>query len=212
MEDDHLASTETHGGDAESSGQKPISHLEEPLRDLLCVTDELAVLGDIVECIEHGLAWNPHIVKHEPSIVDSIEADFPAHVLDHDTLAWLHLVVTDPHDEGVDALVFTAHQSLSKDDGIVGVASTVGDPELLGQGSWRVDHKLLGLLIIDSSGLHLWSIVSISQLSEAEASHVLERVNILQEWQVSLGMQSHQGATEKVELDGDLGGQVAIEL
>jgi hypothetical protein len=85
------------------------------------------------------------------------------------------------------------------------VTGSVSNPVFLRLRSGAVDSELLSLLIISCCGLHLRSIVSVTQLCEAETTHVLQRVYLAHEWQVTLSMQSHQGAAKQVELDGKLG-------
>lgn len=71
------------------------------------------------------------MVEHKFAIVDTIETHLPSHVLNSHSLDWLHLLVTDWHDKGVNALIFSFNQSLCKNDGIVSVTSSVGNPILL---------------------------------------------------------------------------------
>ena len=150
------------------------------------------------------------MVKHEPAIVDAVEANLHAHVFDHDTSAWAHVLVSDLNDEAVDALVLSIDMRLSKHDSVVGMASAICDPELLAGNGGRIDLKFLFHWVVDSSGLHLWRVVAVTKLGEAEAAHVFERVNISQEGQVAVGVQGHQSAAKQVELDSELGGKVAI--
>lgn len=60
------------------------------------------------------------------------------------------------------------------------------------------------------SCLHLWRIISIAEFSETEAAHAFERVNSSHEWQVALSVQCHEGATEEVVLDCELGDEGGI--
>lgn len=126
------------------------------------------------------------MVEHETSIVDAVHADLHTHVFDHDATAWLHLIVTDAHNEGVNTLILAGNMSLSEHDGIVGVAGAIGNPELLAKYSRRVNNKFLFNLVVDGRGLHLWRVVAIAELCEAEAAHVLERAYIAHEGQVTL--------------------------
>ena len=91
------------------------------------------------------------------------------------------MIVPDPHNEAIDALILAIDDGLGEDDGIVGMACTVRDPELLGQSRWRVNLKFLSLGVIDSRRLHLWRIVTIAELSEAEAPHVFQIGDFLHE-------------------------------
>jgi hypothetical protein len=110
------------------------------------------------------------------------------------------------HDEGVHALVFALDYGLCKYDCVVGVTGAICDPILVRQSCRRVNHKLLSLLIVGGSSLHLDSVVSVAQLSEAEAAHVSEAVHLLiHEFLVSVGVQCNQSTSEQVELDSEFG-------
>ena len=91
------------------------------------------------------------------------------------------------------------------------MAGAVGDPELLAKGRRRVDHKFLFRRVVDRSRLHLRRIVSVAKLGEAEAAHVLQRIDLAHEGQVALSVQSHETAAEKIELDGKLRCKVSID-
>ena len=71
------------------------------------------------------------MIKHKTRIINAIEADLHSHILNHDTLARLHLVVSDAHNEAVNTLVLSVDDGLGEHDGIVGVAGSIGDPVLL---------------------------------------------------------------------------------
>ena len=118
------------------------------------------------------------MVKHEPAIVDAVEANLHAHVFDHDTSAWAHVLVSDLNDEAVDALVLSIDVRLSKHDSVVSMACAVRDPELLASNRGRIDLKFLFHWVVNSGGLHLWCVVTVTKLSEAEAPHILKRANI----------------------------------
>ena len=72
------------------------------------------------------------------------------------------------------------------------MAGSVCDPELLAKHGGRVDDEFLFLLVIRGRGLHLRRIVTVAELGEAEAAHVLERADFAHERQVALRVQCHQ--------------------
>ena len=102
--------------------------------------------------------------------------------------------------------------SLSEHDSVVGMAGTVSNPELLAHNSRRIDGKFLSLGVVDRSSLHLGRVVSITKLSEAEASHALQAIDLLHEGQMAFRMQSHEGTSEQVELDGEFSCDISIDL
>jgi hypothetical protein len=75
-----------------------------------------------------------------------------------------------------------------------------------------VYNKLFSLLIVGSGGLHLYRVVAVAQLSEAEAAHVREVVHLVHEGAVAVGVQGDQGAPEQVELNSELCGEGAIHI
>ena len=101
------------------------------------------------------------------------------------------MVISDPHDEAIDSLVLALNDSLGEDDSVVCMACSICDPEFLGQGSWRVDLKFLSRCIVNRCSLHLRRIITVAELGEAEAAHVLQVRYFFHEGQVALGMQGH---------------------
>ena len=117
----------------------------------------------------------------QPRIIDTIQAKLDTHILNENTFTWFHLIISDAHDKAIDTFVFASDDCLSKNDGVIGMASSVSDPELLGKCSWGMDCEFLGDWIVVGSGLHLGSVVSVAKLGETEASHVLQWVYSPQE-------------------------------
>ncbi len=92
------------------------------------------------------------------------------------------------------------------------MASSIGNPELVREDCWRVNGELLSLFIVSGGSLHLWRIVSKAKFGEAETPHVFETINILHDLKVALRVKIHECAAEQVELNGELGGEVSIDL
>ena len=76
------------------------------------------------------------MIESQASIVDTIQGNLHAHILDHHPFARSHLLVPDPHNKAVDSLVLPVDDRLREHNRIVGMAGTVRDPELLGQSRW----------------------------------------------------------------------------
>jgi hypothetical protein len=91
----------------------------------------LTIFSDIIDLIEHVNYWHSHLIEHQLAIVDTIQAHFPAHIFNCDTLTRLHLAVTDGYDEGVDSLIFAFNQSLCENNRVVSVTSAICDPIFL---------------------------------------------------------------------------------
>ena len=73
-------------------------------------------------------------------------------------------------------------------------------------------HELFGLLIVSGRGLHLDRVVTVAELSEAEAAHVRQVIHLVHEGTVAVGVQGDQGATEQIELDGELSGEGTVHI
>ncbi len=71
------------------------------------------------------------MIEHQAAVVNTIEAHLDSHVFNEDALARLHLIITDPDDKAIDALVLAVDYCLGKYDCIVSMACTIRDPELL---------------------------------------------------------------------------------
>ena len=138
------------------------------------------------------------------TVIDAVEAHLVTHVFYYHTCAGFHLGVTDSHDEGVHSLILAFDNSLSKDNSIVGVTGTIGDPVLLGKGSGAVDYEFFSLLIISSSSFHLHCIIAVSEFCETEAAHVCEIIDLGHELLVTIGGQGHQSTAKQVELHSEL--------
>lgn len=180
--DRDLLRCHSHRGDTESTTQKTVGDFEESVSDLFDLTSEYAIRAYLAQLVEHRPSWNSHVSKNESGIIYTVNSNLVTHILDHYTLGWLHLVLisniihaqlSDLDDERVYTLVFAIDNGLSKDDGVVCVAGSVGDPVLLGQRSGTVNHELLALVVVGGCGLHLRGVVSEAKLCEAKASHDL---------------------------------------
>jgi hypothetical protein len=69
--------------------------------------------------------------ENETAIVNTIKAHLLAHVFDKHAFGWLHIVFSNAHDVRLNTFVLTANNSLRKHYCIIGMASAIGDPELL---------------------------------------------------------------------------------
>ena len=121
-----------HTGNAESTGQKSIRDLEESSRLLLYVRDEFSIRSHFVKSIEQSGSWDLDIVEEQPTIVDAVQGHLMAHVFDSDIGHGFKIVIPNLNDESIDAFVFPADNCLGKDNSMVCMTSTVGDPVLLG--------------------------------------------------------------------------------
>jgi len=130
-----LSASKGHRSDANSTRKESISDLKEALRTLRDITDKISVLIHVSQTVKHVNAWHLNLVEHKTSIINAVKANLDAHIFDHDTFAGLHLLITNWYNEGVDTLVLSLDNSLSKDDSVISVAGSISDPELLRQGS-----------------------------------------------------------------------------
>ena len=106
-------------------------------------------------------------------IVDTVQAKLDTHIFDENTFAWLHLLVSDAHNEAINTFVFVSNDCLGEYDCVVSMTSSIGNPELLGKCGWRVNCEFLGYWVVVGGGLHFWSVVAVAELGKTEAPHVL---------------------------------------
>lgn len=126
------------------------------------------------------------MVKRESTVVNTVHSKFDSHVFNKDSFAWLHVFVSNTDHKSVNALVLATNNSLGEHNSVVSMASSVGNPEFLGGYGGRIDSESLRSHVIGCSGLHFGSVVTISQFSEAETTHVFKRVDLLQDRHVTL--------------------------
>ena len=91
------------------------------------------------------------------------------------------------------------------------MASTVCDPELLSLGRWAVDRESIIIFVVCGCSLHLGSIVSVAQLSETEASHVLQTVDCSHKRKVPISAECHQRTAKQVELYSEFCGKGSVD-
>ena len=94
-------------------------------------TSSLTLFSDIINFIKHSNSRDTNLIKHQLSIVDSIEAHLPAHVFNRDTFIWLHRLIPNRYNERVNPLILALHHRLCKHYGIVSMTSAISDPILL---------------------------------------------------------------------------------
>ena len=72
-------------------------------------TSSLTLFSDIINFIKHRDSRDANLIKHQLSIVDSIETHLPAHVFNRDTFIWLHALVPYWHYKRVNPLILALH-------------------------------------------------------------------------------------------------------
>jgi hypothetical protein len=117
--------------------------------------DELAILINVRVLVQKVLSGNANVLEPKLAIVDTVELELHTHFFHPDSVADRVVLVSNPHEEHVDALVLSIDVELGKDNGPSSMDGRVGNPILLAEDSVAVDDELLGLVVIVSSGLHL---------------------------------------------------------
>lgn len=97
-------------------------------------TSSLTIFSDIINFIKHRDSRDTNLIKHQLSIVNSIETHLPAHIFNSDPLDGFHLCISNRHDKWIDSLILSLHESLCKHDSIVSVTGAIRDPILLREG------------------------------------------------------------------------------
>ncbi len=126
--------------------------------------------------------------KWKSAVVYRVQAKFHAHVFNEYSLAGFHLVISDANYERINALIFTLNDGLRKDNGVVGMTGSIGDPELLRGNCGRVNNKLLSCWFVCCGSLHFGSIVAVAEFGETKAPHVFEAVYLFHERQMSFSV------------------------
>ena len=126
--------------------------------------------------------------KGKSAVVDRVQAKFHAHVFNEDSLAGFHLVISDANYECIYALIFALNDGLRKDNSVVGMTGSIGDPEFLGGNCGRVNNKLLCRRFVCCGSLHFGRIVAVAKFGEAKAPHVFEAVYLFHERQMSFSV------------------------
>lgn len=92
----------------------------------------------MIQFVEQGASWHLYVMEEQPAIVNTIQRNLDAHVFDRDASLLIHIVqvvhwvaLPNWNQESIDALVLTLDDGLRKDDGVIRMACTVGDPILL---------------------------------------------------------------------------------
>jgi hypothetical protein len=91
----------------------------------------LTIFGDIINLVEHVNARHAHLLKHQLSIVNTVESHLPPHIFNGDSLIWFHLSIPDGNDERINTLVLTFDYSLCEYNSVVSMACPVSNPVLL---------------------------------------------------------------------------------
>jgi hypothetical protein len=151
------------------------------------------------------------MVKGNFGIVNSIQAHLYTHILNHYTLARLHVISTDAHNKATNSLILASDNSLGKHNGVVRVAGTISDPEFLGEHAGGVNVESLSFRFVGGGGLHFGSIIAVAKFSETEATHVFKAVNFIQNGEVTFSVKRREGSTEEVELHGKFSGEIAVD-
>jgi hypothetical protein len=165
---------------------------------------------DVTIPVHHVDSRNTNIREFKSSIIDSVHAEFNTHIVDSNSRKSVKVSVTDRNHESVYTFVLSINNSLSENKSMVSMLESVGNPVLLSESGRSVYNKLLGSFVISDSSLHLYSVVTISKLSKAEATKGTEVINLIKVVLVSLSRKSISRSSEKVELNSEFDGSRVI--
>ncbi len=124
-------------------------------------------------------------------IVNSIQADLETHIVDLDIGITLEILVSDRYQKRIDPFIFPLDNRLRKHQSHIRMDSSIRDPVLLRLHCRTIDRELLFSLIINGCGLHHYSIVPITQFSQAKTTCDLKTVNHVEKILVSFCVQGH---------------------
>jgi hypothetical protein len=154
------------------------------------------LLIDVSELVHQVLSWDSHLVEFQSSVVDTVKSHLVSHIHDFHSWHFIHVIISDPHQNGSDTFVLALYNGLTEHKSIVCMLEPISDPVLLTQHSRGVDLEFLGLFIVGNCGLHLDGVVTVTKLGEAEAANDFSAINLGEVFLVSLGMKSCHGASE----------------
>jgi hypothetical protein len=148
---------------------------------------------------QHVLAGNAHIGELDPAVVDTLTTELLAAVTNVDARQQCEgLRVAELDQEDVHAVVLFTDEQARKADSVRGSLGSATNPPLSCGQSRRVDHKLLALLIVGSSGLETLDVTAVTELSHGEAAsdfHSLHVILVLGD--LFFGAVAFNGAFEK---------------
>ena len=200
-----LARGDAGAADADPALDQRPEHREEAAVDVLDVGEVAAVLGDVRVAVEHVLAGHPDAVEPQPAVVDAVEPDLGAVVLDPDAVERLPLRVPDRYDERVHALGLPADLQLREDDRAVRVRGGVADVVLAGAVVGSRDHELLALDVVRRVGAERLHVGPVTRLGHREAAQQLAGDEVLEVGVVVvLRAELQDGAAVEPELHADL--------
>jgi len=201
----HLRGVDAGAAHAHPPLHERAEHREEAPVGVLDVGEVAAVVGDHGVAVEKVGARDPHAVEPDPAVVDAVEADLRAAVLDPHARHRPALVVADAYDEGVHAVRLAAEHELGEHHGVAGVLRGVADVVLAGPVVGGVDDELAGLHVVRRGRAQRLHVGAVARLGHREAAEqpavdqVLE-VGVV----VRLGAELEDRAAEQAELDTDL--------
>lgn len=151
---------------------------------------EVSLLIDLSEFVQKVDSWNSDLVELKCSIINSVESNLMSHI--NDGYAWhlLHVIISNSYKDSSHTLVLALNNGLPKDNRIIGVSKSIGDPVLLTHHCWGVDYEFLCFIVVGDGGFHLNGVVAVSKFSEAETTNDLTAINHVEVLFVSLSMES----------------------
>ena len=166
----HLAGRDAGAADADPSLDQGAEHREEPAVLVLDAGDVAAVLGDVGVAVEQVGARDPDAVEPDPSVVDAVEPDLGAVVLDADAGQRLSLLVADRHDERVHALGAAVDLELGEHHRHRRVRGGVADVVLAREIVRSRDHELLRVVVVRRDGAQRLHVGTMARLGHREAA------------------------------------------
>jgi hypothetical protein len=92
---------------------------------------EFAIFINIVELVEHLFSRNLNVAENESAVVDTVEANFHAHIFNKNSWHRFHIIASDLNKEAVNSLTFAFNNRLSKNNSPISMASSIGNPVFL---------------------------------------------------------------------------------
>jgi len=200
-----LGGVDGRAADADAALDQRAEHREEPLARALDVGVVDALLAHRGVAVEQRVAWHAHAVEPDAPVVDAIEAQLGAAVLDPDAGQHLALAGAQRHEQRVDAAFLAADDQLREHGGHAAVAGGVADPRLVRRVLGRVHLELARLGQIGRGRAQVLDVGPVALLGHREAAGQLQLRDVLEVALVVLRRpEMLDGAAEEPELHPEL--------
>ena len=179
-------------------------HREEPAAGVLDGGGVDPVLVDVAVSVEEVGARHPDVVEGEPAVVDTGEAGLAAAVADRHARHRPAAIITDRHEDAVDAVAALVGHELGKDRRHPGVAGGVADVVLAAHDRRSVDDELVRGPVVGRGRQQVLDVGAVPRLAHREAAGDAE-VEHRREMVVEVALGAEVGDRPGIQTELDAG-------